>query len=194
MSDEPIDPEADSATPIDADRAAALSAADHVVVVGYDLWTESVLETLRAAGISHAVVVTDEAVARRLRDRGDEVVHAPEIDDAALREAGAERADAVLVATLDDRQNVLAVLTAIDVDGDARVVTFAGEHQDAPKLRNAGADAVVNLGQVVAELVVETALTGDDPERLLTELLGGDVVEADAEGTTLAGPDAAGER
>lgn len=150
--------------------------AKRAVVVGYDAWTEAVLSALATAAIEYSVLVTDETVAKRLDARGEPVVYSDTVDDAALREAGGADADAVLVATLDDQQNVLAVLIAADIAEQATIATFAGERRDAPKLRRAGADVVVNLGQVIGELVVETALTGAEPTTLLDNLLAGESV------------------
>lgn len=156
------------------------------VVVGYDAWTEAVLSALATAAVEYSILVTDQTVAQRLDARDEPVVYSDTVDDTALREAGATDADAVLVATLDDQQNVLAVLIAADIAEHATIATFAGERRDAPKLRRAGADVVVNLGQVIGELVVETALTGADPTTLLDDLLAGETVveTTESEGET----------
>lgn len=156
-------------------------AIEHVVVVGYDHWTEAVLTTLDELEIGYALIVTDDAHGGPLGSHDAQVVHTEALNEAAFREAGADRADAVLVATFDDRLNVLAVLTAIEVVEDATIATFSDERRDAAKLKRAGADTVVNLGPVVAELLVDSALTGDDPRALLDVLLADEsVVDSEA--------------
>jgi Trk K+ transport system NAD-binding subunit len=149
-----------------------IDAASDVIVLGYDAWTEPVLSELSALGIEPAVVVRDATVADRLRNDGFAVVHTEEVDEACFHEAGIESADAVLVATLDDQLNVLAVLTVMNVDASMQVVTFAGEEQDVPKLRAAGADRVVSLGEAVGELLVEVALSEREVDTVLRELVG----------------------
>lgn len=154
--------------PIDVDvRSGA-----NVIVVGYDAWTEPVIAELLEREVAPTVVTTDEAVGERLRGRNLDVVATADIDEACFRAANVADADAVLVATLDDQLNVLAVLTVMNVDDDAHVVTFAGEAQDVPKLRAAGADRVVSLGQAVGELLVEVALSERPVAEVVRELLG----------------------
>jgi Trk K+ transport system NAD-binding subunit len=144
---------------------------DHVVVVGYDHWTEAVLDTLDDLGIDTALIVPGETTAAVVDAHDRRLVRTETLNEAAFRDAGAQYADAVLVATFDGRLNVLAVLTASEVVEDATIATFADERRDTAKLKRAGADTVVNLGPVVAELLVDTALTGDDPRALLDVLL-----------------------
>lgn len=129
-----------------------------VIVVGYDTWTEPVLDELDAAGARTTVITTDSSAADALREDGQDVVETATVDEACFREAGVEDADHVLVATLDDHLNVLAVLT-VDSVADVPIATFAAEERDVEKLRAAGADTVVSLGQAIAELVVEVAVT-----------------------------------
>lgn len=160
-----------------ADRSSATAdqpplPADDLLVVGYDAWTEPVLVELSARGASVTVVTTDDAAAAALRDRGFGVVQTDDVDEACLEAAGVADVDAVLVATLDDQWNVLAVLTIMNVDPDIEVVTFAGEARDVPKLRAAGADRVISLGETIGELLVEVALTDRDVEAVVDELVG----------------------
>lgn len=145
--------------------------ADDLLVVGYDAWTEPVLAELVDRGASVTVVTTQDAVAASLRNRGFGVVLTDDVDEACLEAAGVGTVDAVLVATLDDQWNVLAVLTVMNVDPDIDVVTFAGEARDVPKLRAAGADRVISLGEAVGELLVEVALTDRDVESVVDELV-----------------------
>lgn len=137
----------------------SVSPGGHLIVVGYDAWTEPVLDELADRDCTVTLVATDPAVVDRVADRDVEVVLSEDVDAACFAEAGIDRADAVLVATLDDQRNVLAVLTARTVDPDVEVATFAGEARDVPKLRAAGANRVISLGESVAALLVEVALT-----------------------------------
>jgi voltage-gated potassium channel len=154
--------------PIDAD----VGSGAHVIVAGYDAWTEPVIHELLARDVTPTVITTDEAVGARLRERDVSVVITADVDEACFRAADAEAADAVLVATLDDQLNVLAVLTVMNVDEGARVVTFAREEQDVPKLRAAGADRDVSLGQALGELLVEVALSERRVDEVVRELVG----------------------
>ncbi len=147
-----------------------------VVVVGYDTWTEAVINRLQKRDIEYTVLVTDRSVSTTLTERDIPVVYTATITEAAFAEADITDATAVLVATLDERQNVLAVLTAADVTTDTRIVTYASEQVDAAKLRRAGADTVVNIGPVTAELLVQAATNDMDPGALLEQLLDEDQI------------------
>ena len=144
----------------------------HVVVVGYDAWTAPVLAELEGIDVSVSVITRRDAIVDRLAHRPVDVVGTDELDEACFHDAEIERADAVLVATLDDQLNVLAVLTVMNVDESMHVVTFAGEEEDVPKLRAAGADRVVSLGQAVGELLVEVALSERAVDDVVAQLLG----------------------
>lgn len=151
--------------------AAASRNGESLIVVGYDSWTEPVLDELERVDTSVTVVVTEEAAARRLDDRPVSVVRSADVNEAAFERAGIDRASAVLVATLDEQVNVLAVLTVMNVDESMEVVTFAGEARDVPKLEAAGADTVVSLGDVVGELFVEVALEERTVDDVIHELI-----------------------
>lgn len=138
----------------------------NVIVVGYDIWARRVLDLLGQSGATYTLLTAGDVPAQ-----DHPIISVETIDEAAFREAGIEEADAVLVATLDNQRNVLAVLTAADLATGATIVTFANERSDAPKLRRAGADTVVVIGQVIAELLVETALTDTDPEEIIDSIL-----------------------
>ena len=141
-----------------------------VVVVGYDNWTEPVLDELDRLETDYTVLVRDEEAARRAGTRTDAVLEG--VEESSFRQAGIEEASAVLIATQDDRLNVLAVLTARAIDPDIPIVAFAGENRDVSKLETAGASAVISLGDVVGEALVEAALTDADRTKILEQLTG----------------------
>ena len=144
---------------------------DHVIVVGYDNWTSPVIDELERIGCSVSLLVTDETAAARFIDRDCTVVVAEEFNESAFTDAGIDRAAAVLIATLNDQANVLSVLTVRNIDESIRVVSFAGEAKDVPKLERAGADTVISLGRVVGELLVDVAVDGRAVDEVVGELV-----------------------
>jgi len=164
---DPDDSRPESEEPVEID------AGGHLVVVGYDAWTEPVLEELAERDVSVALVATDPALRERLADRTLDLVVTDDIDEACFEAAGIGRADAVLVATLDDQRNVLAVLTVRNVDPGVRIATFAGERRDVPKLRAAGADRVISLGEAIGELLVEVSLSERPVAAVVEEIAAG---------------------
>ena len=143
---------------------------DHYIVVGYGDLTEPILESL---GDSTSVVVTrDSEQARRLRERGFEVVTADPSDEEPLRRIHIERAAGLIAATDDDAQDALSILTARELNPDLRIVAAATDRENVPKLRRAGADTVLSPSVLGGRLLVESAFGNDDPERVLEQLLG----------------------
>ena len=142
---------------------------DHYIVVGYGDLTEPILESL---GDRSAVVVTrnsDEA--RRLGERGFEVVTADPSDEEPLRRVHIERAAGLIAATDDDAQDAMSILTARELNPDLRIVAAATDRENVPKLRRAGADTVLSPSVLGGRLLVESVFGNDDPERALEELL-----------------------
>lgn len=64
-------------------------------------------------------------------------------DDATLEQAGVARAKGVIAALSDDKDNLFVTITARALNARARIVAKAVAPSAEPKLRRAGADAVV---------------------------------------------------
>jgi voltage-gated potassium channel len=154
---------------------------DHVVVLGYTGDTGPIADGLRER--SEFVVLTpDEDVASRLRDRGTMTVRANPSNEAALERARIGEARAAVAATDDDADDALAVLTARQMNPDVRIVVSAAEEENVEKLHRAGADTVISPASIVGDLLVESALTGEDAGSVADEVLEeelGDVGDGD---------------
>ncbi|MGK2229855.1 MAG: voltage-gated potassium channel [Methanobacteriota archaeon] len=142
---------------------------NHVVVLGYGSLTRPVLDKL-GERTRYVVVATDPELADRLRDRGYDVVETEAVDEEALAEAGVRDARAVVVASENDADDALAILTVNQASPDVEVIAVASSSENAGKLRRAGADTVVSPADIVGKLLVESALTGKDTERIVEEM------------------------
>ncbi len=141
---------------------------DHYIVVGYSDLTEPILERLAGNTI---VIINDTEQAKRLRDRGYEVVTGDPSDEEPLRQIHIERAAALITATDDDAQDALSILTASELNPNLRIVAAATDRENIPKLRRAGADIVLSPSVLGGRLLVESALGNDDPERIIEDLI-----------------------
>jgi voltage-gated potassium channel len=141
---------------------------NHIVVLGYGELTEPLLEELD--DVEFIVVTDDTEQARRLRDQGINVHVGNQSDEQPLRDAGIERARAVIVATNNDAEDALAILTARELNPDARIVAGATSRGNVDKLRRAGADTVLSPAVIGGRLLVRSALSGEDVEQLADEL------------------------
>jgi voltage-gated potassium channel len=143
---------------------------DHVVVLGYTGDTGPIADGLRER--SEFVVLTpDEDVASVLRGRGIMTVRANPSNEAALERARIGEARAVVAATDDDADDALAVLTVRQMNPDVRIVVSAAEEENVEKLHRAGADTVISPASIVGDLLVESALTGEDAGPVADEVL-----------------------
>jgi len=150
------------------------------VVLGYSEVTSPILTELSDRS-DFVVLTSDPDTAAKLRERDHMVVNANPSNEDALRKARIERARAVVAATNDDAEDVLAVLTARQMNPDVRVVVLATDEGNVGKLRRAGADTVISPAGVVGDLLVESAPTGEDKSGMVDEVMKEELPKEDSE-------------
>jgi voltage-gated potassium channel len=133
---------------------------NHVLVLGYGDLTEPILEEL--SGKAQYVILTQDADrARLLSDRDIDVFTADPSDVGSLERARVDTARAVVVATNNDAEDALAILTARQLNPDVRIVAAASNRENVEKLKRAGADTVISPTTLGGHLMAESALGGD---------------------------------
>ncbi len=142
---------------------------NHYIVTGYGDLTEPILESLD--GTDAVVIVRDPEHAKRLRDRGHEVITADPSDEEPLQRLHIERAHGLIVATNNDAEDAMAILTARELNPELRIVAAATDRENIRKLKRAGADTVLSPAVLGGQLLVESAFGNDDTERTIDELL-----------------------
>ena len=164
---------------------------DHVLVLGYGELTEPILRELRDR-TNFLVVTPDADRAAELAERGFDVLRGDGSDEETLHRASIDTARAVVVATNDDADDALAVLTARDLRPDVRIVVGATNDENVKKLKRAGADSVISPTTIGGHLLVESALGAEgsesDAEAVADRILRDDVPPA-ADADTDADPD-----
>jgi len=146
---------------------------DHVLVLGYGDLTEPILEELDGrGGIPYAVVTTNEAAARRLDERSVPVLTADPSDVEPLERAHVGDARAIVVATENDAQDALAILTARQLNPGVRIVAAATQRENVNKLRRAGADQVISPSTLGGHILIDCAF-GANSGDATHDLLGG---------------------
>ncbi len=113
----------------------------HVVLCGWGRVGRSIHRHLAGAGCDVVVVEADPDRAEGidgLRVCGDAT------DDATMTEAGIERAATLVTAVDADAANLFVTLSARDRRPDLFIVSRVRDEANEPKLRQAGADRVVN--------------------------------------------------
>lgn len=119
----------------------------HVILCGFGQVGEAICEEMIRSG--KQVVIVD----RSLPDRVDAPFDLPGVqgdatDDAVLQRAGLERARTLVLALDSDVDNLFVALTARSVNPGIFIVARANHRAAIGKLRQAGADRVVNPHQI----------------------------------------------
>lgn len=155
---------------------------DHILVLGYGDLTEPILDELDGR-IPFVIVTPNAEHARRFSDRGFDVFTGDPSDEETLRRVGVGTARAVVAATNHDAEDALSILTARQLNPGVRIVAAATERENVPKLRHAGANAVISPASIGGHLLVESAL-GDEGTEAFAERL---VQERPSEGNAPEG-------
>ena len=122
---------------------------DHVIVCGYGLVGEKIVEILQQHGIDIVVIDKDKEKVDSLIEKGVHALVGDATSSKVLRMAGVERARAIAVAMDDDAENLFAVITARDLRRDIFIATRANDEFVKEKLIEAGANHIV-MPQVTA--------------------------------------------
>jgi voltage-gated potassium channel len=157
----------------------------HVVVVGYGTKGRSAVETLVGNGMARENIVIVDPSPLALEDAhqdGMAVVTGDATRREVLRRAGVAQAEQVIITTDRDDSNVLATLTVRQLNPDAYIVASAREHQNAPLMKQSGANSVITSSDAVGRLLGLSSLSptlGTVMEDLLTYGDGLEVAERD---------------
>lgn len=144
---------------------------EHILVLGYGELTEPIVDELASTSRDFVVVTKDREAAAELTDRNISVVTANPSDEEPLRRGKVDQASAILVATNQDAEDALAILTAHQLAPDTRIVAAATDRENTEKLERAGADAVISPSVIGGHLLVRSALGSDDSE-LIDRIIG----------------------
>ena len=121
--------------------------AGHVVLCGYGQVGRAIEEELVRAGESVVAIEREETDFTRAVEHHRLIV-GDATDDGTLLQAGLDRAATLVVALNSDVDNLFIALTARSINPGLFIVARANESATAPKLRQAGADRVVNPHQI----------------------------------------------
>ncbi|WP_327289864.1 potassium channel family protein [Streptomyces sp. NBC_01198] len=156
---------------------------DHVVIVGYGTKGRSTARTLRGRGVPPqriVVVDPDPKVVHGATEEGYVAVTGDATRSDVLRRAEAQRARQIVIATQRDDTAVLVTLTARQLNADAHIVASVREEENAPLLRQSGADAVITSSGAAGRLLGLSVLSpsvGQVMDDLITYGSGLDLVE-----------------
>jgi voltage-gated potassium channel len=118
---------------------------DHVIICGYGRNGHQAARTLKAHGVPFIVIEKDEHLMQKMEAEGETILHleGDSTEDELLRQAGIERAKALITTLPADAQNVFIVLSARSLNPGIHIISRASEASSVPKLRKAGANNVI---------------------------------------------------
>lgn len=116
---------------------------DHYVICGHGRLGTRIERDLRARGEPFVVIDWSQTVEETFLAENIPHVIGDATQDEVLRTAGVARARGLVSALDSDASNVLAVLSARELNPDLLIVARANSEASEPKLRRAGADRVV---------------------------------------------------
>ncbi|KQP67232.1 MULTISPECIES: TrkA family potassium uptake protein [Nocardioides] len=157
----------------------------HVVVIGYGTKGRSAVDTLINNGLDRESVVVVDPSPAALQDAhadGLAVVTGDATRREVLRRAGCATAEQVIITTDRDDSNVLATLTVRQLNPDAWIVAAVREQENAPLMKQSGADSVITSSDAVGRLLGLSSMSptlGSVMEDLLTYGDGLEVAERD---------------
>ncbi len=137
---------------------------DHYIICGFGRVGRQVARDLRAAGVRYVILDEEPANREHAQAPGVRFILAKPSDDEALRDAGIDRARAVVACVDSDAENIFIALSARELRPDIAIVARASEEESESKLRRAGAHRVVSpykaSGTEMARLALHPNVTG----------------------------------
>ncbi|WP_280887658.1 potassium channel family protein [Streptomyces sp. LBL] len=156
---------------------------DHTVVVGFGTKGRSAIQTVCATGLKkEQVVVVDPS--SKVIDAATAEGYAGIVGDATrsevLKRAEVHKARKIIIATQRDDTAVLVTLTARQLNKSAKIVAAVREEENAPLLKQSGADAVITSASAAGRLLGLSVLSpaaGMVMEDLIQQGSGLDIIE-----------------
>lgn len=156
---------------------------DHTVIVGFGTKGRSAIQTLGATGLRKEQIVVVDPSAKVIEaanaDGFTGVLGDATRSDVLLR-AELQKARQIIIATQRDDTAVLVTLTARQLNRGAKIVAAVREEENAPLLRQSGADAVITSASAAGRLLGLSVLSpsaGTVMEDLIQQGSGLDLVE-----------------
>jgi voltage-gated potassium channel len=159
---------------------------DHLVFTGLGPIEDALIRRAERAGVAYVVMVGDLEEALRLHDRGYAVMVGDLDDPKAYRAARADQAGMV-AATRTDTTNANITFTVREMSDVVPIVATASKSASVDILELAGADVVLQLGDMLGDAMAARTLAPDGLSHSIGEFAGMQIAQARVAGTDLVG-------
>lgn len=140
------------------------SLSDHFLICGFGRVGRQVARDLRATETGYVVIDANPTSLQSAEEASILFIEGEASDEAVLRQAGIERARAVIACVDSDADNVFITLTARELRPDITIIARASSEDSQKKLLRAGADRVVSpyrsSGSDMARLALHPEVAG----------------------------------
>lgn len=160
--------------------------AGHLVLTGLGPIEDALVRRADQLGVPYVLLAGDREETLRLHDRGYRVM-VGHLDDPAVYRAARVESAAMVAATQTDTTNTNVTFTVREITQQVPIVATASSPASIDILELAGADAVLQLGELLGAEMAERALGPDGRTHVIGEFAGLQIAEASIAGTTLAG-------
>jgi voltage-gated potassium channel len=126
----------------------------HVVVAGFGRMGEAVCRELEEAGKEFIIMENSLPRFALAEERNYPVLNANAADEDALKAAGLDKARVFISLLSDDADNILAVITAREINPGLVIITRALDSANEKKMYKAGADRVVSPYELSSHRIV----------------------------------------
>ncbi|MFK7917911.1 MAG: TrkA family potassium uptake protein [Ilumatobacter sp.] len=167
-----------------APRALPQSTSGHVILTTLGPVEEDLIEKADQAEVPYVVLVEDVDHAGRLHDEGRNVMVGALDDPVTYRNARVGQA-ALVVATQNDQTNTNIAFTVREIAPQVDIVASANSPASVDILEIAGADHVVQLGEVLGAAMASRTLGLGGRSHVIGSFAGLQIAEAGAIGTDL---------
>ncbi len=128
---------------------------DHVIVCGYGVVGQKVVEVLSDHSIHFIIIDVDPKKVEHIRELGFNVIEGDATYSRVLKSAGIETAKAIAVVLDDDAKNLFTVLAAHDLNKRLFIAARANDEFVREKLIEAGADYIVMPQRTASKEIVK---------------------------------------
>jgi voltage-gated potassium channel len=135
---------------------------NHYIICGYGRMGAVIAKELHDKGYPFVVVELNQGKVDKISELGYQSILGDATIEKTLEEAGLHQAAGIVVCLNNDPDNLFVTLTARSLNHDAFLVSRCSQINNIPKLKQAGADKVVNPytagGHRMAELLISPEL------------------------------------
>ena len=135
---------------------------NHYIICGYGRMGAVIAKELHDKGYPFVIVELDQGKVDKITELGYQSILGDATIEKTLEEAGIHEAAGIVVCLNNDPDNLFVTLTARSLNHDAFLVSRCSQINNKPKLKQAGANKVVNPytagGHKMAELLISPEL------------------------------------